>query len=261
MAPPDELTLTQILEKRMSELKIDSEKGVPRYLAQMAPGDIRKAFGLLETLHLYANTYHESISYELVRELTSSSLSYEEIRQMTPPSPPQETILPEHEGSFTKEEETNIEEEPFADGFDEEASCPSETQNGRESLAEGIERRPEDDIPEFLPEEDEGEEPVPAEDEEPSDLLPGEEHLSGTEPETIPDVEEEPVSGEEVQLSSEEEETPLANEETSFEDDESDPFAGLDDQEEEEQMSDVTDDSDLDLWDEVDENEDDPFAL
>ncbi|HOO59754.1 MAG TPA: DnaA/Hda family protein [Candidatus Mcinerneyibacteriales bacterium] len=261
MAPPDELTLTQILEKRMSELKIDSEKGVPRYLAQMAPGDIRKAFGLLETLHLYANTYHESISYELVRELTSSSPSYEEIRQMTPPSPPQETILPEHEGSFTKEEETNIEEEPFADGFDEEASCPSETQNGRESLAEGIERRPEDDLPEFLPEEDEGEEPVPAEDEEPSDLLPGEEHLSGTEPETIPDVEEEPVSGEEVQLSSEEEETPLANEETSFEDDESDPFAGLDDQEEEEQMSDVTDDSDLDLWDEVDENEDDPFAL
>jgi len=267
MAPPDEATLSRILDKRMGELKIDSEKGVPRYLAQMAPGDIRKAFGLLETLHLYAKTYHESISFELVRELTSSTLSYEEIREMTPPAPPQETIFPEREDSFPKEESIgemeNEPEESLSADVEEEVSLTPDEGEDTVSLPEGMEHRLEGDIPDYLPEE--GDEPESFSEEE-NIVLPREETPENEEAVVSPEEEEsfelpaeETPAEEEESLISEEEKAPF-NEESPSEDD-SDPFAGLDDDEEGRPLSDVTEDSDLDLWDEVDENEDDPFAL
>ena len=271
MAPPDEATLSRILEKRMNELKIDSEKGVPRYLAQMAPGDIRKAFGLLETLHLYAKTYHESISFELVRELTSSTLSYEEIRRMTPPAPPQETIFPEREESVQKEEageEAEMEME-VRDDFTAEAEAEDEIpftpekSDDNDSLPEGMEHRLEDDIPEYLPENSEepellsddekafvSQEEAPASDEEP---------VSPAREEPVDPFKEDKTVEEEQNDISDAEDIPLGEESPS--DDDSDPFAGLDDDEEGQPLGDASEDSDLDLWDEVDENEDDPFAL
>ena len=268
MVPPDEATLTHILEKRMIELKIDSEKGVPRYLAQMAPGDIRKAFGLLETLHLYSKTYHESISYELVRELTSSSLSCEEIRKMTPPPPPEETVLPEKEDFITRSSVAENKETGSEEAFISNHKSPSESSDKTRPLPEEMEHRPEDDVPEYLPVNNEDIASLPGEEENTEDLLPGENIPGATEPEAAPFVEEEDFETgiEEEEKSIPEEEASPFREETVFEDeDESDPFAGLDDSEEEDKeerpLDDVADDSDLDLWDEVDENEDDPFAL
>lgn len=278
MSPPDEVTLTHILEKRMAALHMESERGVARYLAQMAPGDIRKAFGLLETLHLYSKTYHEIVSFELVRELTSSNLSYEEIRQMTPPSPAGNNIATEEEYESLPDED-DFTETPLTETTDDKPAFEKDLAPAQ-GTPEPMDFRIDDDLPDYSDETSPAEESAfdqvadTEPDNEEKKAESGEEdsfdtssdiedELSGD----ISDISEESISDEdyfEEEQEANEEITEEGEEPAPADEDDADPFAGLDDTETEDEadFSDVvTDDSDLDLWEETDNDEDDPFAL